>query len=47
MVQEGAHDLNVSPKSYPKKFCGLFGQKAHKTQQITLFQPPKGGLSLT
>ena len=28
------------------KFWGLFGQKAHKTQQITLFHPPKGGLSL-
>ena len=25
----------------------MFGQKAHKTQQITLSQPQKGGLSLT
>ena len=47
MVQEGTHNLNVTLKGYPKKFWGLFGQKAHKTQQITLFQPPKGGLSLT
>ena len=47
MVQEGTHNPNVTLKGYPKKFWGLFGQKAHKTQQITLFQPPKGGLSLT
>ena len=25
----------------------MSGQKAHKTQQITLFHPTKGGLSLT
>ena len=47
MVQEGTHNLNVTPEGYSKKFWGLFGQKAHKTQQITLFHPPKGGLSLT
>ena len=47
MVQEETHNLNVALKGYPKKFWGLFGQKAHKAQQITLFQPPKGGLSLT
>ena len=48
MVQEGAHNTNVTLKSYPKKFWGLFGQKAHKTQQIalktqqiTLFHPKK------
>ena len=34
-------------KGYSKKFWGLFGQKAHKTQQITLFLPKRGGLSLT
>ena len=43
----GTHNPNVTLKGYPKKFWGLFGQKAHKTQQITLFQPQKGGLSLT
>ena len=43
MVQEGTHNLNVTPKGYPKKFWGLFDQKAHKTQQITLFHPQKGG----
>ena len=36
MVQEGTHSLNVTLKGYPKKFWGLFGQKAHRTQQITL-----------
>ena len=36
MVQEGSHNPNVTLKGYPKKFWGLFGQKAHKTQQITL-----------
>ena len=36
MVQEGAHNPNVTLKGYPKKFWGLFGWKAHKTQQITL-----------
>ena len=45
MVQEGTHNPKVTLKGYPMKFWGLFGQKAHKTQQITLF--PKGGLSLT
>ena len=47
MVQEGTHNLNVTLKGYPKKFWGLFGHKAHKTQPITLFQPQKGCLSLT
>ena len=48
MVQEGAHNSNVTLKGYPKKFWGLFGQKAHKpeqitlkTEQITLFHPKK------
>ena len=41
MVQEGTHILNVTLKGYPKKFWCLFGQKAHKTQQITLFQHKK------
>ena len=36
MVQEGDHSPNETLKGYPKKFWGLFGQKAHKTQQITL-----------
>ena len=39
MVQEGTHNLNVTLKGYPKKFWGSFGQKTHKTQQITLFHP--------
>ena len=47
MVQQETHNLNLTLKGYPKKFWGLFSQKAHKTQQITLFQPPKGCLSLT
>ena len=47
MVQEGTHNLYVTLKGYPKKFWGLFGQKAHKTQQITLFHPKEEGLSLT
>ena len=53
MVQEGSHNPNETLKGYTKKFWGLFGQKAHKTQQITLktqqitlFHPEKG-LSLT
>ena len=41
MVQEGTHNLNVTLKGYPKKFWGLFGQKAHKTQQITPFHPKR------
>ena len=47
IVHEGTHNPNVTLKGYPKKFWGLFCQKAHKTQQITLSQPQKGGLSLT
>ena len=47
MVQEGAPNLNVTLKGYPKKFWGLFGKVAHKTQQITQFHPKRGGLSLT
>ena len=48
MVQEGAHNPNITLKGYPKKFWSLFGQKANKTQQITpktqqitLFHPKK------
>ena len=41
MVQEGTHNLNVALKGYPKKLWGLFGQIAHKTQQITLYHPQK------
>ena len=41
MVQEGTHNLNVTLKCYPKKFWGLFAQKAHKTQQITVLHPKK------
>ena len=40
-------NLNVTQKASPTKFWGLFGQKAHKTQQITQFHPKRGGLSLT
>ena len=47
MLQFRTHSLNVTLKGYSKKFWGLFGQKAHKTQQITLFHPPKGGSSLS
>ena len=47
MLQEGTPNLNVTLKGYPKKFWGLYGQKAHKTQQITLFHPQKEGLFLT
>ena len=47
MVQGGMPNLNPTLKGYPKTFCGLFGQKAHKTQQITHFYPKRGGLSLT
>ena len=47
MVHEGTHNPNLTLKGYAKKFWGLFGRTAHKTQQIKLSQPPKGGLSLT
>ena len=47
MVHEGTNKPDVTLKGYPKKFWGLFGEKAHKAQQITLSQPQKGGLSLT
>ena len=47
MVHERADNPNLTLKDYPNKFWGLFGQKAHKTQQITLSQPKKRGLSLT
>ena len=47
MLPKGTQNLNVTLKAYPRKFLGLFGQKAHKTQQITLFYPRRGGLSLT
>ena len=38
---KGTHNLNVTLKGYPKIFWGLFGQKAHRTQQITLFHPQR------
>ena len=41
MVHEGTHNPNISVKGYPKKFWGLFGQTAHKTQQITQSNPKK------
>ena len=48
MVQEGSHNPNVTQIGFPKNFCSLFGQEAHKTQQtmlntqqITLFHPNK------
>ena len=47
MVHEGTHNPNLTLKGYRKTFWGLFGQKAHKTQQITPPHPQKGGLSLT
>ena len=47
MVQEGTANLNVTVKGYPKKFWGLLDKVAHKTQQIILFNPERGGLSLT
>ena len=47
MIHEGTHNPNVTLNSSPKKFWGLFGQKAYKTQQITLSHPQNGGLSLT
>ena len=47
MIQEGTCNPNVTLKGYPKKFWGLFGQRAHKTQQITPFHPKRGCLSLT
>ena len=47
MVHEGTHNPNETLKGCPKKFWGLFSQKSHKTQLITLSQPQKGGLSLT
>ena len=53
MVQEAAHNTNVTLKGYPRKFWGLFGLKAQKTQEITLkhnkshYSNAKEGLSLT
>ena len=41
MVQDGNHSLNVTLQGYPKKLWGLFGQKAHKTPQITLYHSKK------
>ena len=43
MIQEGTHNLNVTLKGYPEKFWGLFGQEAHKPQQIKLFNLQKRG----
>ena len=45
MFQEGTPNLNVALKGYPKKFWGLFGQKAQKTHQMIPFHPKSGGLS--
>ena len=45
MLQKATPKLNVTLKA--RNFCGLLGQKAHKTQQNTLFHPKRGGLSLT
>ena len=36
--------LTTRLEGYRKKFCGLFGQKAHKTQQFTQFYSKIGGL---
>ena len=47
MVQEGTPNHNVTLKGYPKNFWGLLDKVAHKTHQMTLFHPKKGGLSLT
>ena len=47
MVQEGTPNLNATLKGYPKKFWGLFGKVAHKTQQMIPFHSKRGGLSLT
>ena len=47
MVHEGTHKPNLTLKGYPEKFWGLFGQKPHKTQQITLSHHQKEGLSIT
>ena len=47
LIVQKATDNNVTLKGYPKKFCGLFGQKAHKTHQMILFHHKRGGLSLT
>ena len=46
LIVQKATDNNVTLKGYPKKFCGLFGQKAHKTHQMILFHHKRGGLSL-
>ena len=39
MVQEGTANLNVILKGYPRKFWGLFGQKAHKHNKSHYFTP--------
>ena len=41
MVQEGIRNLNVTLKGYPKKFWGLFGQKAHKHTANHTISPQK------
>ena len=41
MVQEGTHVLNLTEIGYPMNFWVLFGHKAHKAQEISLFHPPK------
>ena len=47
MVQEGTPNLYATLKGYPKKFWGLFGKVAHKTQQMIPLHSKRGGLSLT
>ena len=47
IVQEGTPNLNVTLRGNPKKFWGLFGQKAHKTHQVIPFHSKRGDLSLT
>ena len=39
MVQKGTANLNVTRKGYAKKFCSLFGQKAHKHNKSHYFTP--------
>ena len=36
MDKRQTRNPNLTLKGFPEKFCSLFGQKAHKTQQITL-----------
>ena len=47
MFPEGNPNLNATLKGSPQKFWSLFGQKAHKTTQITQLYPKRGCLSLS